>query len=247
MANINLFVPYFLIQKRFEGAPLAILITVPISTFFFTLFSIGMSRFPNHSIFEILTKKFSTAVSSIITVFLATQWFIAGLITLLGVTLGIRQFFMPQSSNLEAVFLFLLFTIVSVTLPSKKMLTLVKVLLLMTVPFLGLILFKGVFSSHISWRAIAEVATHIGQVPSLWTVAITTYVFSGFSNMVLFNRHFSSKIKFYAPILIGGTGFVALLFLFFIPIGFQGGGWGREFCVPLACNNRLHGDAIRSC
>lgn len=232
MANINLFVPYFLIQRRFEGAPLAILITVPLSLLVFTFFSVGMSRFPNHSIFDILSKKFSARLSAFFTIVLGTQWFVAGLITLLGVTLGVRQFFMPQSSNLEAVFLFLLFTLVSVTLPTKKMLTLVKVLLLMTVPFLGMILFKALFSSTISWLSIAEVATHIGEMPSIWTVAIATYVFSGFSNMVLFNRYYSSTIKFYAPLLVGVTGLSAMLFLFFIPIGFQGADGVGDFAFP---------------
>lgn len=230
--NILLFVPYFLIMDRFNGAPLAILISLPSAMLLFTLFSLGMSKFPNKNIHEILKPFLPVWLNNSLMFAFSVQWFAAGMITLLGVNMIIRQFVLPDSLNFEVSFMLFFFIILAATMSSEKVLTIIKVLIILMTPLIFTIVFKAIFNPAISWPSIKEAATHITDIPGLLPVSASIYVYSGYSNMVIFNKYYSSSIKFYGPMIVGGIGFLTLTTVFFLPIGFQGTDGIGDFAYP---------------
>lgn len=229
LGNIFLHVPNILIENRYEGSVLGILLGTIIGSIFLFVFTISLNKFPGMNIAEILesTPKWFRLFFLL---FFSIIWFLAGLLTLLAFNNVTIRFVNPDISGVNMISVFAISVIIIIArLKSEKILYTVEILLLLNIPFILIILTQAFLHEYLTLDAMIEVATHFDRFPSFSVLAATTYTFSGYANMVLFNRVFKGKFKirylWFVPIL----GLVNLCVTFFIPIGF----WGTEAVADL--------------
>ncbi len=77
-----------------------------------------------------------------------------------------------------------------------------------------------------------ELGTHIFERPNIKALAAATYSFSGFTNLIIFNRVIKEKIRYWNFIIILFLGIFNLFTTFFIPIGFHGSDGAQEYLYP---------------
>ncbi|WP_456278607.1 GerAB/ArcD/ProY family transporter [Bacillus sp. AK128] len=224
LGNIFLHVPTILIQNRYEGTVLGILIGTIIGSIFLFVFTVSLNKFPGMDIAEILEKT-PKWFRLLFLLFFSMMWFLAGVLTLLAFNNVTIRFVNPDISGLNMISIFAISIIIIIArLKSEKILYTVEILLLINIPFLLLILTQAFLHDYLTIDAMIEIGTHFKKLPSWDVLSATTYTFSGYANMVLFNRVFKDKIKVRTLWFIPILGFVNLCITFFIPIGF----WGTE-------------------
>ncbi|MFE8700513.1 GerAB/ArcD/ProY family transporter [Cytobacillus sp. FJAT-54145] len=233
LANIIVFVPRILIDNRKDGAVMAILIAIPIGLLMAYLFAKFMSKVPRKDVKEILDEaKVSKWISRPLLIYLIIIWFSAGIIALLAFTDITKRFINPDIDVIYIAMLFLVFVSWSSALPSKKVLYVLELILLVNLPLTSFIFFKAFVNDNLSWMNMLEAGTHIGNIPTIHSIAAATYVFTGYINLVIFNRLFSKGINLKYFWLLIPVGFGVLFTTYFLPIGYYGFDGIGEFTYP---------------
>ncbi|MDZ5470480.1 hypothetical protein SM124_01840 [Bacillus sp. 31A1R] len=233
LANIVVFVPRILLDDRRNGALSAMLIAIPLGlmiSYFFTKF---MSKFPGKGLPEVLKEvgfpKFLTVPLIGLT---ALLWFSAGILALLAFTDITKRFINPDIGVLYIALLFLLLVVWASKLPTEKVLYLLEIVLIVNVPVIAFLFLKAIMNDALSWPDMTEASTYIMNIPSFDSLAATTYIFTGYINIVIFNRVFNEKINMRPFIFVIFIGIGVVLTTFFIPIGYFGFDGVGEFNFP---------------
>ncbi|MEH7491571.1 GerAB/ArcD/ProY family transporter [Neobacillus niacini] len=232
LTNVIIFVPKYLIQYRFDGLILSMLLATVIGIGLMYLDTIVYARFPGQGLPEILDLGLNKPLKIFVLVGFSFFWFIAGLISLLGYIDILHRIINPELSKVWLLVAFLVVLGFVIQLPTRKVMYLLEIILLLNVPFIGFVFIKALTSDYLNWDSIFEVVTHAATVPKLNPVAIASYVFSGYANIIVFNRLLKEKIKSINFVIIF---FVSLLTLFtsvFIPIGMHGSDGVQEYIYP---------------
>ena len=232
LTNVIIFVPKYLIQYRFDGLILSMLLAIVIGIGLMYLDTIVYARFPGQGLPEILDLGLNKPLKIFVLVGFSFFWFIAGLISLLGYIDILHRIINPELSKVWLLVAFLVVLGFVIQLPTQKVMYLLEIILLLNVPFIGFVFIKAVTSDYLNWDSIFEVGTHAATVPKLNPVAVASYVFSGYANIIVFNRLFKEKIKSINFVIIF---FVSLLTLFtsvFVPIGMHGSDGVQEYIYP---------------
>ncbi|MDF2788413.1 MAG: GerAB/ArcD/ProY family transporter [Neobacillus sp.] len=232
LTNVIIFVPKYLIQYRFDGLILSMLLAIVIGIGLMYLDTIVYARFPGQGLPEILELGLNKPLKIFVLVGFSFFWFIAGLISLLGYIDILHRIINPELSKVWLLVAFLVVLGFVIQLPTQKVMYLLEIILLLNVPFIGFVFIKAVTSDYLNWDSIFEVGTHAATVPKLNPVAVASYVFSGYANIIVFNRLFKEKIKSINFVIIF---FVSLLTLFtsvFVPIGMHGSDGVQEYIYP---------------
>jgi hypothetical protein len=241
LVNVFLYVPSILIQNRFSGSVLAVPLGVIIGTIFLYVYSLSIRKFPELGISEILgnTHKWFRLC---FLVFVAIMWHLAGSITLLAfndVTIG---FINPDISGLHMIAVYTASVLfILLRLKTQQILYALEIVLVINIPLIFIIFIQAYLHNYLSWKSIMEVGTHFKELPSLKVLAASTFVFSGYINMIVFNRVFKEKIKVSRLWFIPFLGFVNLFTTLAIPIGF----WGADGVENLTFPWVSTADALR--
>jgi hypothetical protein len=232
MTNIVVFIPRILIHYRYEGAVMGILIAIPIGFLACVVFCMAISKFPEQGLPEILGHFVNRKIKIGILFLLSCSWIIAGLITLLGYVDIVNRFINPEISKIFLVFVFFVPICFVFQLPTQKVMYLLEIVLFLNVPLIAFIIFKSYTSEYLSWDSIFEVGTHFFDRPSFKSLSAATFTFSGFENVIIFNRLFKKKIKIRNFIIVLFLAIFSLVTSFFIPIGIHGADDANEFLYP---------------
>ncbi len=224
LVNVFLYVPNILIQERFEGSVMGLVLGLLIGCTLLFIFTASINKFEDRGIPEILEvvpKWFRVFFLS----FFSLMWFAAGAISLLAFNNVTIRFMNPDISGVNMITVFTIFIILLlVRLKSDSLLYTMEIVFITNIPLIAIIMIQAYTNNYISWDSIREVGTHFWEVPSLNVLAASTFVFSGYTNLIIFKRVIKEKIKlkrlWFVPIL----GSINLFTTFFIPIGF----WGAE-------------------
>ncbi|MFC4798585.1 GerAB/ArcD/ProY family transporter [Neobacillus sp. GCM10023253] len=231
--NVIIFVPKILIEYRYEGAVMGMLIAIPIGFTLACLYSKAITKFPGQGLPEIADKFFKHRWLTILH-FGSIQLtaFSAGLITLVGFIDILTRFINPEMPRLLLLTIYLIAILFIIQLPTERVMYILEIILFMNTPLIGFIVFKAFTSDYLSWDSILEVGTHLFDRPSLKAIAAASYVFSGYANLVIFNRVIKEKLKVWNFIIIFFMSLFNLFTTFFIPIGFHGSDGAQEYLYP---------------
>lgn len=233
LINVIIFIPKILIEYRYEGAVMGVLIAIPIGFTLACLYSKAITKFPGQGLPEIADKFFKRRWLTILHfVSIQIAGFSAGLITLVGFIDILTRFINPEMPRLLLLSIYLIAIIFIIQLPTERVMYILEIVLFMNTPLIGFIVFKAFTSDYISWDSILEVGTHLFDRPSLKAIAAASYVFSGYANLVIFNRVIKEKLKVWNFIIIFFMGLFNLFTTFFIPIGFHGSDGAQEYLYP---------------
>lgn len=222
IANIMLFTPQILYSQRFTGAVQALFWAAPIGTFFMYMFDRLIKDFRGKSIVDLCKEAFPTWMQKSIWLYFLAIWLSTGLLSISVFTYIILTYMNPDSNTLIMTILLGGFVSLASIMDSDKILYLLEIVLALSVPFLGFILYKSLVNPYFSWNSAIDVATYATHFPSLLAVSTATYCFSGYANMVIFNQCFSKKQPFKYIWVLGILGFLISIHSFFVPIGFHG-------------------------
>lgn len=232
LINVIIFVPEILLDQRFEGAVMSILLAIPIGMTLTVLFVNCISNFPQQGLPEILDILKTKWIKKLILFLFSLIWFSAGAITLIA-SINITQVFMnPEALTFPLYLIFVAAISFAIQLKSDKVLFLLEIILILNLPLLAFVFFKTMGSEYFSWDAMLEVSTYINEAPTWSAVASATYIFSGYLNLVIFNRLFPEKITKKWFVVIFVFSIINLLTTFFIPIAFHGADGVSDYTYP---------------
>lgn len=221
LINIINFVPRGLIEERFKGGIMAMVAAVPIGLLLIYLFTRVISKFPGQGLPEIYSANFPRFLSSGMLAAHSLFWYIAGLITLISFVDVTMRYITSDVPPFLIMIGFLIVVCLSMRLTSDSILYALEVLIVLNVPVIIYVLLKAFFNPFFNWDAVMQVVTYSFKVPSYSAIADATFIFSGYINLVIFNRVFKN-LKVKHMFMLGVMGFLILLISFFIPIAYQG-------------------------
>ncbi|MCP8967249.1 GerAB/ArcD/ProY family transporter [Ectobacillus ponti] len=222
LSNILLFTPTVLTADRFHGASSAILLALPLGMLMLLLFSKSLAKFPGKGLPEILDEHLPRWFSQCIKLYLGGMWLLAGSLVILAITSIVRRFLNPDISRVGIILLFTIIIVFVAQRPSSSILYGTEIILMFVSPALFFIIFKSLREEHLDWFAIRRMSDYIWQVPSFASLAASTYVFTGYLKMAVFNRslHDGIQLKYAWAIPVVAAFNLATTFL--IPIGMLG-------------------------
>ncbi|WP_176551104.1 GerAB/ArcD/ProY family transporter [Bacillus sp. AFS040349] len=231
LTNIVAYVPMVLIENRSNGSILAMILAVPIGIIIIYFFTRYMSNFPYMGLPEILDKYTPKWFRLIFLFIQGVLWYVAGLVTLVAFTNISKQYINPDMDELLIMVTFLIVIVFGAILPSKKVLYATEIILLLNLPFIAFIIFKSYFNEDLMWDSVRVAVTHFQEFPSFESISTATFVYTGYTNLVIFNRLYKEvKVKYLW--LVGVLGFFTLITTFIIPIGLNGFDGVESFTFP---------------
>ncbi len=222
LANVIAFVPRILLDKRFDGAVMSLLAALPISLVLMGLMIRSMQAFPQRGLPEILQDYLSPWLVHIFMGFFGIMWYAAGAVTLYYFADVSVRFINPEMSTVQTMFLYCTVLVFLIQLQSRKVLYLLEILIILQVPFILFIMVKASFNQYVLWDSMLEAATYIFHPPHIVALSAATYMFTGYLNIVVFNRVFEKPASMRLLWIVGPVGMLNLLTTYFIPIGMHG-------------------------
>lgn len=221
LINIINFVPRQLIDRRFNGALMSIVIAVFLGTLFVYLFTVLIDKFPGKGIPEIITPLLPKLVVSILLIFFVVLWCMAGAITLLSFVDITLRFISPDTNSYLVVIGFLVLVCICSRFDPLSLLYGLEIMLSITLPLILYGIVKALVNPDFSWDSVLQIMTYFWHRPDIKGLAAATFSFSGYMNMVIFNRVFQG-LKLKHIWIIAVQGLLVLLLTFLIPIGYFG-------------------------
>jgi len=222
LINIMLFVPWTLLQHRFDGAVSAMVIAIFVGTFVAFSVTSLFRKFPGKGLPELLKSYMPRGLAVPINLLCAFIWCLAGVLVLYGYATTIQIFFNPDMNTYLYLLLMTLASVWGASRSSRTVQFAQEVLLMVCAPLIIMVLIKALFSPWLDWNAIRVTAGYVGTPPSFISLSAAVFVFAGFNMLVIYNRLMPSnaKIKYRWIIPLFCTFF--LFVSFFVPIGFHG-------------------------
>ncbi|WP_269432463.1 GerAB/ArcD/ProY family transporter [Gordoniibacillus kamchatkensis] len=233
LVNTIIYVPNILFAHRHNSALTGMLLSVVIGSCLAVIFSKAMMNKQGQGLPELLTQHLPLWIKGVVLIYLGFMWFAAGSIVLIVYSIILKRFII-EDINLEVLIILLMSVVVwSASKPTKTILYLLEIVMVINVPLVSIILFKALSSKYMNWYGIWNIASdNVMKLPNLDVVAAATYLFTGYINQAIFNREFDGR---FCPKHLWAIPFLGLTILsttFFIPIGFHGTEGVGHFVYP---------------
>jgi hypothetical protein len=220
--NIILNVPNILLNNRFHGAIMAMILSIPIGTLLTFLFMKAMGKFAKQGLPEIFEQHLPKWIRMPYLIFLGVMWAISGIFALISYSYIIKIYLNPEIKLYIILGFFIAIVIYGATLRSRSILYLTEIIIITAFPIVFYILFKTLTSQFLYPVHALRILHFTWQLPSYSSIAAATYIFIGYVNLAIFNRNIQTakalKFIWILPIL----ALFMLISSFFIPIGFFG-------------------------
>lgn len=219
--NTIFFIPRLLLEERFSGAIMAMMIAVVLGSAYAILFMKAIAKFPGQNIADIFERMLPRAIRVPQLVFFGIMWAISGSIVLIAfATIAIR-FLNPEASLTILLFCFCGICCWSSAHEPKSILFVTEIVMWLNAPVIAYIMYKSITSNWFVWDAIRILSDYTSKLPSWKALAAATYTFTGYINMAVYNREFKpAKIRmlWLVPII----GIVVLFTSIIVPVGLLG-------------------------
>lgn len=227
LVNVTVFVPKILLEHRYSGAIMSILVAAPVGTLLLYQYAKAVSAFPGKSFAEISSVHISKWFSSLLLGVMGIAWLFAGMISIIGYTHITKRFVNPDMSETVILLLFIAVLLFASKLRTDSVLNAVEIVLVVNIPIIILVFIQSIRNPYLKWDSMFDAVTHMWHLPSWDGVAAATYLFTGYVNMVVVNHIFQGKgktFKFQPRYLIsvGVLGLLVMINSYMIPIGIHG-------------------------
>lgn len=238
--NTTIYVPVILIDHQGKGALLSIFAAVVAGGLFLVLFNGVIKAYPSKGLPEMLSGA-NPFIRTGLLLLAAVSWFWAGLTMILAFMEISNRYINPVAPDLFVLFAFFLVIGPAIRMRSTSILFAVEIVLFIIAPFVFFVFYKGITSENLQLNGILATITHAAPFPHFGSVAAASFIFSGYANMIIFNRHFPATFRIKKIWLLTLIGLCMLLFTFFIPIGILGTAGVKMYPFPWVAT----ADAIR--
>ncbi|MBM7563170.1 hypothetical protein [Paenibacillus sacheonensis] len=223
MINIMMFVPTLLIRDRFHGAVSGMLVAIAISSVMSLVTMACFERFPGlgyPEISDLYLPRWLTKVNILSAALFV--WLPSGIIVLYSYAETARMFFYPDMPPLVNLILLAGAAAWASCQSTRTVQFIQEIAMVLITPLIILFLLKAITNENMNWDAIRYVAGYVRIAPSFITIAASTFLFSGYMSLVLFNRMHEEGFKFKFRWVVPLFSSLFLAVTFFVPIGFHG-------------------------
>lgn len=221
LLNILNFVPRELLDARFKGAQTSILVATVLGTVFLSVFTLLIAKFPGKGIQDILETALPKGVIIPLMIMFSSLWCVAGLITILSFVDITLRFVSPDTGPHLVILSFLVLVCFCARMDSLSVLYGMEMMLAIILPLIVYAIVKALVNPDFSWDSVLQIVTYSAHAPDWKSIAAATFSFSGYFNMVVFNRVLP-KIKMKHSWIFAVNGLAVLLLTFYVPIGYFG-------------------------
>ena len=216
--------PKVLLHNSDEGAVTSMILAVVAGLFFVYILAAFFNKFPGQGLPELLYKFTPKWYSWPVLFYLAINFYIFGLSTLVTYSQILRIFLSPKMSIYIIVLSFVLFVSLGILIKTRSVLYTAEFVLILFIPIFLYIFIKAYTERNFDWNAARIAMMHINHPPQWTSFTTAAFIFIGPANLVLFNRVFTKKQTFTLKSLlsVGAMGIIILFTLYFVPIGFGG-------------------------
>ncbi|PLT29123.1 GerAB/ArcD/ProY family transporter [Peribacillus deserti] len=219
LVNSVNFVPRILVNKN--GSLIAIFVAVVIGTLMIIFTTKAMQSFPGKELPEILEPLFPKFINKGMILFFSLHWYLFGAITLVSLVDITHRFITPDVNRLMLAFGLLALVIFACQVESYSVLVSIETILIVNIPIFLYFIIKIFSNEFFSWDTIREVVTDAADMPHYTAIAAASFIFTGYINLVVFNRLFKD-LKVKKIWIIAISGLLLLLAAYLIPIGING-------------------------
>ncbi|MBD2847101.1 hypothetical protein IDH44_18030 [Paenibacillus sp. IB182496] len=232
LVNVFAYVPSILIEHRFDGAIMSILLGTLIGSVLLLLFVGIFNRYPAQGLPELIGQSPFWLRAPVLFGF-SWIWFAAGAMTLLAFNNVTIRYINPDISGIHMMFIYSVVVLVILAfLGSDKLLMLLEMILAINLPLVLLIMYHAYINKAITWPSIMEVLSYFPDPPNWRAVAGVTFTFSGYIGLLVFHRVINGKIPLRKLWALPVLGLVNLATTFLIPVGFHGADGVGDFTYP---------------
>jgi spore germination protein KB len=233
ITNSIIYLPKVLIQDRYNGASMAILISIPFGALLLYFFTKSLKKLNSLALPEILEYYFPRWLQISIMVIFSPGWYFSGVILLSSAVDISKLMINPDTSTFWILLLLVGLVILVIRYQSKTILFGLEIFI---IGIFGVMLFiyaRSIININFNWDSIIEVEKHTFTLPTLFSFAIATYSFSGSIDMASYNSAFKDKLQFkylwVLPLIIMSI----MILSFIIPIGLLGSEAVGKYAYPL--------------
>jgi hypothetical protein len=223
MINIMMFVPSLLIRDRFNGAVSGMLIAMIIGTILSLSTMACFEKFPGWGFPELCDRYTPKWFSQTQILFSAICiWLPGGMIAIYVYSETVRMFFYPDMNPYLNLLLMVGAATWSCSRSTRSVQFIHEIMVILCSPLIILFLIKAVSNENLNWDAIRYVVGYIDKPPAFVTIAASTFVFSGYISLIIFNRLHTDGFRFRIRWIVPVFGILFLTITFIVPIGFHG-------------------------
>jgi hypothetical protein len=232
IANIGMFVPAILYETRHGGAVNSMLLAVLLGTALMGGYLYLSARLPLATLPEQLDMYAPRWIKVPCMLLIIGMWYWIGLIALLSFVKITQRFISPGSPEYIILTVYLVVVWLAARISSRSILLGLEILLFINVPVFFFFITKALLSTYINWTGAVEMATYLHHLPTYKGVSSASFVFSGYANMVVFQKVFAKPVDFKHFWILPLWGFSSLLIGYFMPILFHGTAAIEQYKFP---------------
>lgn len=234
IVNIVVEVPKILIDFSHQGAiismVLGLIIGVSLTWIIIKLFK----PYPGKSLPELLQLYTPKWLNKLTVLYLACNWFIAGLLSISTFTLLLKRFLTPEMSSYIIVSSFVFLVSYGILMKTNSLLNSIEIIMILNIPIVLFLIAKVYMDQSMEWDYVKVALTYVNNWPNYSAVTAAIYPMMGIVNIVIFNRYLISNVnmKLKQLIIIFLVGGLSLFTTYFIPLGYMGFGISENIQYP---------------
>lgn len=219
--NTIFFIPRLLLEERFNGAVMAMIVAVVLGSTYAILFTKAMGKFPGEGIDDIFKRTLPGIVRIPLLFFFGIMWAIAGSIVLIAfATIAIR-FLNPEASLTVLLLCFCGICCWTSAHRPQSILFVTEIIMCLNLPVVAYIMYKSLTSQWFVWDAVRILGDYTFKAPTWKSLSAAVYTFTGYINLAVYNREFKHA-KLRMLWLIPIIGVVVLFASIVVPVGLLG-------------------------
>ncbi|WP_235864096.1 hypothetical protein [Sutcliffiella halmapala] len=240
VVSVTAFIPQLVYKNRYNGSLTSLALSTLAGTILLLVFQSQIRKFPRQNLSEILNRVLPSFFKKSFLALNFTLSIFSGILFLHSIMQIIGEF-LTLNPNL-IFYCILLLIVLSILSETNSLLFMLEMTVLFATPLILLILLRFFTDDLVLWDSINESLTYVMHSPKMNSVVAGLFVFTGFTNFLIYSEHirpFSKRYLWLAWTIIC----VIFSFSYFIPIGYFGlNGVGIENYVWITTIDSMHVD-----
>lgn len=222
LINAILFVPRILMDDRYDGAILSMVLGPLIGGVFMYLFTGSMLKFRGQGLPEIMRQSLPKAISVPLLLVMGSASFISGALVLINYAFIVSRYLNTETPMYVLLILFVIVVSFGAMQSSKTVLYITELTMILSLPLLLFSIFKAYTNQNMNYDQVRAMIDYAWILPSWKSLSVSTYAVTGYISLSILNRVFTGSQSFKHRWAIPFLGLSILFTAFFVPIGILG-------------------------
>lgn len=244
--SITVFVPQIMYRNSLNGSISSICLAIIVGGLFIYILQNLFARFPEQNISQIIKQAVPNWIRKCFIIYSLILWYFTGALFIIALIHVVNIFINPQTPLYITYILFLLLIVFAILLKTESLLYVTEILVFFHVPVVLFVTIRFLTDRFVLEDSIYQSVTYFKHLPKFSSFSAAMFIFTGFSNLIIFNEKINLKLISKRYLLwIFLFGIFILISMYFIPIGYLGlKGVSKEVFVWLTTVDSMHVDYL---